>query len=94
IVQTPACDIWAFGVMMFQLLAQRHPFFDSATEADVLEEEFIHRVVNLPPAELPDHYPLKLRSLIKQMLEKDPSHRISAEEILNVPEVAAQITSQ
>ncbi|KAA6372825.1 MAG: putative CMGC kinase, CK2 family [Streblomastix strix] len=90
IVQTPACDIWAFGVMMFELLAQRHPFFDSQDE-DIPAEEFIQRVVNLPPAELPDHYPLRLRNLIKQMLEKDPSQRISAEEILNVPEVAAQL---
>ncbi|KAA6361179.1 MAG: putative Serine:threonine protein kinase PLK4, partial [Streblomastix strix] len=29
LIQTPASDIWAFGVMIFELLTQRHPFFDN-----------------------------------------------------------------
>ncbi|KAA6396556.1 MAG: putative NEK protein kinase [Streblomastix strix] len=91
IIQTTYADIWAFGVMMFELLAQRHPFFNDKTEGDISAEEFIHRVVDLPPAELPDHYPLKLKNLIKQMLVKDPSQRKSAQEILEVPQVTAAL---
>ncbi|KAA6383248.1 MAG: putative NEK protein kinase, partial [Streblomastix strix] len=49
IIQTVASDIWSFGVMMFELLAQRHPFFDN----------------------------------------KNPERRITAEAILQLPEVAA-----
>ncbi|KAA6394258.1 MAG: putative NEK protein kinase, partial [Streblomastix strix] len=64
-IQTPAVDIWSFGVMIFQLLAQHHPFFDDKTEANISAGEFIYRVVNLQPAELPDHYPLKLKNLMK-----------------------------
>ncbi|KAA6373177.1 MAG: hypothetical protein EZS28_031297 [Streblomastix strix] len=93
-VQTSASDIWAFGVMIFELLAQRHPFFDHASEGDVPAEEFIQRVVNLPPAELPDHYPQKLKDLIKHMLEKDPSKRIAAQQILGIPKVAATLAKK
>ncbi|KAA6393414.1 MAG: putative NEK protein kinase [Streblomastix strix] len=89
LIQTPACDIWAFGVMIFELLAQRHPFYDN--NEDLNEQEFAQRVINQPPAQLPDNYPLKLKNLIKQMLIKDPVHRISAEQILQNPEVAAAL---
>ncbi|KAA6386432.1 MAG: putative Serine/threonine protein kinase [Streblomastix strix] len=89
IAQTTCADIWAFGVMIFELLAQHHPFFDSTSEGNILTEEFINRVVNLPPLELPEHYPLKLKNLIIQMLNKDPSKRVQASDILKIPEVAA-----
>ncbi|KAA6367842.1 MAG: putative AGC family protein kinase, partial [Streblomastix strix] len=94
LIQTTAVDIWAIGVMLFELLAQRHPFFDSQTEADVSAEEFIHRVISLPPAELPDHYPINLRNLIRRMLIKDPAQRIQADQILELPEVAAQLSQK
>ncbi|KAA6366827.1 MAG: hypothetical protein EZS28_037646, partial [Streblomastix strix] len=88
LIQTTAADIWAFGVMIFELIAQHHPFFNCKSEADLSIEEYIHRVVDLPPAELPENFPLNLRNLVKQMLEKDPYKRISAEDILNFPEIA------
>ncbi|KAA6393177.1 MAG: putative AGC family protein kinase, partial [Streblomastix strix] len=83
LIQTSASDIWAFGVMIFELLTQRHPFFDNRIEGNIPAEEFIHRVVSLPPAEIPDRYPSALKDLIKQMLEKDPQKRITSKEILD-----------
>ncbi|KAA6393678.1 MAG: hypothetical protein EZS28_010794 [Streblomastix strix] len=80
--------------MIFELLAHRHPFFDNKTEGDISAVEFIHRVVDLPPAELPDHYPSVLRNLIKKMLEKDPQKRISDEQILEIPEVISALEQQ
>ncbi|KAA6389913.1 MAG: putative serine threonine-protein kinase nek2 [Streblomastix strix] len=91
IIQTSTADIWAFGVMIFELLTQRHPFFDHISEGYISAGELIQRVINLPPAELPEHFPLKLKNLIRQMLEKDPSKRICAEQILEIPEVAATL---
>ncbi|KAA6378610.1 MAG: putative NEK protein kinase [Streblomastix strix] len=82
-------DIWAFGVIIFQLIAQRHPFFDN--NEDLNEQEFIQRVINKPPAQLPDNYPVKLRDLIMQMLEKNPQKRENIKEILDIPEVAASL---
>ncbi|KAA6378026.1 MAG: putative AGC family protein kinase [Streblomastix strix] len=94
LTQTRASDIWALGVIIFQLLAQRHPFFDNESEEDISDEEFIHRVVNLPPAELPEHCPLKLKKLVKQMLEKDPKKRITANQILELPEIVAALSKK
>ncbi|KAA6387860.1 MAG: putative MAP kinase kinase family domain protein [Streblomastix strix] len=92
--RTTAADIWAFGVTIFELASQHHPFFDKKSEADLSIEEYIHRVVDLPPAELPENFPLNLRNLVKQMLEKNPQKRISAKEILQVPEIAATLTQK
>ncbi|KAA6393559.1 MAG: putative NEK protein kinase [Streblomastix strix] len=82
-------DIWAFGVIIFQLIAQRHPFFDN--DEDLNEQEFAQRVINQPPAQLPDNYPVKLRDLIMQMLEKNPQKRKNIKEILEEPEVASSL---
>ncbi|KAA6392396.1 MAG: hypothetical protein EZS28_012080, partial [Streblomastix strix] len=51
----------------------------------------IRRVVTEQPPQLPNNYPENMKNLIKRMLEKDPIRRITAEAILAVPEVAANI---
>ncbi|KAA6396739.1 MAG: putative NEK protein kinase [Streblomastix strix] len=90
--QTIAVDIWAIGIMLFELLAQHHPFIGKDEDAANLSEmEIGNRIVNLQPTELPSHYPVGLRNLIMAMLSKDPSRRITAEEILEEPEVAASL---
>ncbi|KAA6373717.1 MAG: hypothetical protein EZS28_030756 [Streblomastix strix] len=87
-VQTPACDIWAFGIIIFLLLTQHHPFYG---KQGIHEYEFIHRIISQEPAELPDQYPIQLRNLIKQMLNKDPQRRIIAQEIISMPEIATAL---
>ncbi|KAA6364210.1 MAG: hypothetical protein EZS28_040263, partial [Streblomastix strix] len=84
-------DIWSFGVMMFELLAQRHPFFDNKqTGGEIVSAfEFMRRVTTEEPAALPSNYPESLKNLIKQMLNKNPERRIAAEAILQLPEVSA-----
>ncbi|KAA6363690.1 MAG: putative Serine/Threonine kinase domain protein [Streblomastix strix] len=93
IVITTAADIWAFGVMIFELISQRHPFFDSNTEGYIPDEEFIRRLTTEEPANLPAQYPESLKNLIKMMLAKDAARRITAEEILEIPEIAAILRS-
>ncbi|KAA6368656.1 MAG: putative AGC family protein kinase [Streblomastix strix] len=93
-IQTIASDIWAFGVTMFELLAQNHPFFDNKEGEDLQMFELIHRIVNSQPAALPDQYPLNLKNIIKRMQEKDPSRRITAEQILNIHEVAGSLNEK
>ncbi|KAA6374981.1 MAG: hypothetical protein EZS28_029491, partial [Streblomastix strix] len=63
-------------------------------EGDIPAEEFIHRVVSLPPAEIPDRYPSALKNLIKQMLEKDPQKRITSKEILEIRDVAQSLKEE
>ncbi|KAA6396813.1 MAG: putative AGC family protein kinase, partial [Streblomastix strix] len=93
LMQTTASDIWAFGVMMFELLALRHPFFDSK-EGNLPLQELIRRIIEDAPAELPDHYSNSLRMLIRNMLTKDPSRRITSADILEIQEVADCLTNK
>ncbi|KAA6384641.1 MAG: putative Serine/Threonine kinase domain protein [Streblomastix strix] len=62
--------------------------------ADLSELDIAHRIVNGEAPQLPSHYPDSLKNLIKAMLQKDPSRRISAEEILSIPEVAENLRGQ
>ncbi|KAA6396742.1 MAG: hypothetical protein EZS28_007736 [Streblomastix strix] len=94
LIQTTSADMYAFGVLLFELLAQKYPFFDQNVENNISLEELIKIIINSPPSELPDHYPLSLKKLVKQLLSKNPSQRTSAEEILEMPEVIAIVAKQ
>ncbi|KAA6375447.1 MAG: putative NEK protein kinase [Streblomastix strix] len=85
-------DIWACGIMLYELLAQHHPFTFGWT--NIPQQEFIRRVIYDNPPELPNHYPENMRNLIKAMLVKNPDHRITAEQIMNVPEVIASLAKK
>ncbi|KAA6384570.1 MAG: hypothetical protein EZS28_019904, partial [Streblomastix strix] len=77
--ETIDVDVWAFGTVMFELLAQRHPFF---TNKNITPSEFIQKVLTHLPAKLPSLYPDQLKNIIMRMLEKNPNNRISASEVL------------
>ncbi|KAA6387669.1 MAG: putative Protein kinase, partial [Streblomastix strix] len=87
LIQITASDVWAFGLLMFELLTYKHPFFDKTTEADISQEELEKRIINQQTADIPDTYPQKQRNLVKQMLAKDPLRRITLEAILALPEI-------
>ncbi|KAA6357410.1 MAG: putative MAP kinase kinase skh1/pek1 [Streblomastix strix] len=90
-MQTIAADIWSFGILLYELLAQKHPFFNS-DDIDLSPLEIYHRIIDEEPADLPDHYSKNLKRLIRQMLIKDAARRITAEAILEVHEVAISQT--
>ncbi|KAA6365316.1 MAG: putative serine/threonine-protein kinase PAK mbt [Streblomastix strix] len=87
VVQRPAADIWAIGIMMFELLAKHHPFFTN-DEQNLPLLELIRRITKDAPAELPNQYSIDLKNLIGDMLEKLPSRRITAAQILEREEMA------
>ena len=65
-------DIWAFGVVLFEMLSGRRPFGgDSISET-------IAAIIKDPPAlhELPAGVPPALRALLVRLLEKDPRRRL------------------
>ena len=66
-------DVWAFGCVLFELLAGRQVFGGAGTVSDV-----IAAVLKSEPDwhALPANTPMHLRSLLKRCLEKDARHRL------------------
>jgi serine/threonine-protein kinase len=65
-------DIWAFGVVLYEMLAGRRPFV-----AETIPETLAHvmtREVNL--SEIPTGVPAPIRKLIGRCLIKDPKQRL------------------
>ena len=62
-------DIFAFGVVLYELLARRHPF-TGATPLEVLQ-----RVQHQPAAPLGEAIAAALRAVVDKALEKDPAAR-------------------
>ncbi|KAA6385570.1 MAG: putative NEK protein kinase [Streblomastix strix] len=80
-------DIWALGIILFELLAQHHPFMDQDEELPLLEN--FKRITENEPKPLPLQYPENMRKLILMMLVKDPHQRITINEIMQIPEIIA-----
>jgi serine/threonine protein kinase/tetratricopeptide (TPR) repeat protein len=68
-------DIWAFGVMLFEMLAGQRPFMDTSPAA-LLLAIMSHPVPDI--TEFREDIPPTLVTLINQMLEKDYDKRISS----------------
>ena len=61
-------DIWALGVVLYEILAGDRPFRAEN------EQALVHAVLNRPPTTAPD-LPRDLNAVIEKCLEKDPSRR-------------------
>jgi Tol biopolymer transport system component len=67
-------DIWAFGVVVYEMLTGRRPFDGddiSVTLASVLKDDVNWKA-------LPSDLPVPVRRLLRRCLEKDPGLRLSA----------------
>jgi Tol biopolymer transport system component len=67
-------DVWAFGVVLFEMLAGRRPF-DGATLPDLLTAVL---TAEPPWAALPAATPDTVRTLIARCLTRDPRRRLQA----------------
>jgi len=71
-------DLWAFGCMVFQLLAGRPPFKGSH------EYQTFQKIVNLE-YEFPKGFPPVAKDLVERLLVLDPAERLSIENIRSHP---------
>eukprot|EP00667_Euglena_gracilis_P013091 EG_transcript_13478 len=78
-------DIWALGVVLYELMAQRHPFHASDFKALIIK---ILRLHYEPP---PPCYSEGLRQLDAMMLQGEPGLRPSARGIMGSPVVTARL---
>ena len=65
-------DLWALGVILFELLAERHPFKRPTQEATM------HAILHAEPVALHEHgVPADLAAVVGRLLEKAPARRYS-----------------
>jgi serine/threonine-protein kinase len=65
-------DIWALGVLIYEMLAGRRPF-GGETVTDTIVSVLHHEI---DWAQLPDDTPDDLRRLLRRCLERDPKNRL------------------
>lgn len=78
-------DVWALGVVLYELLALKHPF--NAKDMKGL----LQRILAVQYDPLPSTYSPELRDIVARMLVRDPAHRIELQDILRLPVVRARI---
>ncbi|GAA2907765.1 serine/threonine-protein kinase [Streptosporangium fragile] len=70
---SPACDLWAVGVTLYEAVEGRRPFARESTAA------VIAAIISRPPA--PVEYADRLRPAIEGLLSKDPAERLTAAQV-------------
>merc|ERR1719188_547257 len=74
-------DIWSMGCILFEMCAKKVPF-----DAPDLKS-LIQRITKGPTPEIPTEYSVGIRMLGKELLDRDPSKRPPAAEVLKKPVV-------
>ncbi|MFZ4815323.1 MAG: protein kinase domain-containing protein [Phototrophicaceae bacterium] len=77
---SPQSDIWAFGVMLYEMLAARRPF-NAENPLNLLRIILVEPLPDI--SEFRDDLPPSLITLLKGMLEKDPQKRIPSARIVS-----------
>ncbi|NXE87731.1 NEK11 kinase, partial [Menura novaehollandiae] len=78
-------DIWSLGCILYEMCCMNHAFTGQNFLSVVL------KIVEGDTPSLPDRYPSKLNAVLCSMLNKNPSLRPAAAEILNSPYIDEQL---
>lgn len=72
-------DVWAVGVVLYELLTLKHPFNASDMKG------LMQRILKVQYDPIPIMYSSEIRNLVPMILVKDPSKRIRLADILELP---------
>ena len=78
-------DIWSLGCVIYEICALVPPF-----RADDMNGLF-KRVLKGSYTQIPNHYSMELRSVIKSMIQVNPASRPNTEQILDMPMVSKRL---
>lgn len=82
---TAACDMWALGCVLYIVLSGAHPFDLDGTASDAEVEERVKRMPVAFDFAAWTHVSADAKDLISQLLHKDPSRRLTADQLLTHP---------
>lgn len=68
-IRSAQTDLWAVGVIFYQMLSGKLPFAQTDMAA------LLSAIITKEPEPLPSHIPLRVREIIRKTLSKDPSAR-------------------
>eukprot|EP01133_Synstelium_polycarpum_P001142 gene1142-1306_t len=72
-------DVWSLGICLYEMMMLKHAFGGSGMPA------LIFKVLNESPLPMSQQYSGNLKSLVLQLLDKDPAKRPSMQEIFQLP---------
>ncbi|XP_032298273.1 serine/threonine-protein kinase Nek11 isoform X3 [Coturnix japonica] len=78
-------DIWSLGCILYEMCCMQHAFSGRSFLSVVL------KIVEGDTPSLPDRYPSNLNAVLSSMLNKNPSLRPAAGEILKIPYIDEQL---
>lgn len=81
-VNNPKSDMYAVGVIMYEIIARKEPYHDATESNQELLRAIVDRKKNKRPR-IPSYCPIKVKKLIKFLWHGDPSLRPTARELDN-----------